>query len=274
MKAERRHELQTNTLSQFLTDLPLYLRFHANKILIGVIVLCLVVLLVRHRLTAAREAKEATRAALVSVRSQIQQIEMADRSQTTEVARSNERAKMKAEINDSIDRILQGTEDPADSAIRADAMILRGDMYWTLANLPGPTTSTSQPSVGLSQPSAASYLDSAQAAYDAVLSKYASQQIAKASALFGLAAIEENRRNWDKASAYYTSITTDAGIAQVFKDMAGQRARFMPQMRAPMYMGNFSSTQPTTEPSTQAASESSTRPTTQTMAAPPTTRPL
>ncbi len=285
MKAERRHELQTNTLAKVLHDLPLYLRFHANKILVGVIVLCVLVLLVRHRINSARLARESTLDALVNARGAVEQLKSVDRTQTNDVARVQERKKIAGEINSAVDQVLQNTSDPADAAIRADAMVLRGDLYWTLANLPALPGAATQPSAMVAQQSPAEYLAASERAYEAVVSKYDAQKVAKASALLGLAAIEENRGNWDKATAYYDSVVKDTGIAQVFKGLAAQRLAMVPLIRVPVYLGSFSSTRPTSEPSTMPTSspstlptplmsvEPSSRPTSQSMTALPTSQP-
>src|SRR3954452_20543299 len=98
MKGQRRHELQTNTLAQFLSDLPLYIRFHANKILFGIIVVCLIILLVRYRSNQSALARQATKESLESAKVGIQQLKAVDRSQTTDAARATERIKIAGQI--------------------------------------------------------------------------------------------------------------------------------------------------------------------------------
>lgn len=273
MKAERRHELHTNTLAQFLTDLPLYLRFHANKILIGVIVICLAVLLIRHRITSAAEAKLQTQAALQTAEVGIDQLRLADRGETTDAGRAANRRKIVDGLTASINQVLDNTSDATEPGIRAEALLAQGDMYWTLANLPRIPGAATQPSLSMGK-TTDQFLDDAEASYQRILKSYDSLKVAKATALFGLAAIEENRGNWDKAAGYYKQITGDASISRMFKDFADQRIIVIPQIKVPVFTGTFSSTQPSTAPSTQTAETASpaTLPSMEAVIAPATTQ--
>lgn len=256
MKAERRHELQTNSLAQFISDLPLYLRFHANKVLFGIIIVCLVILLINYRSRTARAARENSRLSLLAAREGIEQLRFVDRIQPEDSARAMERKQLAAQVSTALDSVLAATSDPQDSTLRAQALIARGDLNWELANLPALQGATTQPSLAMPQ-TRSSYLDAAEDAYRQALRDYPQQNMAKVNALLGLAAIEENRGNWDKAIEHYNNITRDDAIAAVFKSVARQRLEMIPQIRNPVFMGIFSSTQPTTQaataPSTQPA---------------------
>ena len=56
MKAERRHELQENSLARFIDNLPVMLRLYADRILLAVVLVLLVVVLIRWRMNQT-EAK-------------------------------------------------------------------------------------------------------------------------------------------------------------------------------------------------------------------------
>ncbi|HVT90613.1 MAG TPA: hypothetical protein VHD56_17290 [Tepidisphaeraceae bacterium] len=257
MKGERRHELQTNSLSQFLTDLPLYLRFHANKFLLGFIVLCAIFLLVRYRMSAAQQAREAAHTSIGSALVGIEQLKRVDQTQATDMGRLQERKKIADQIRAAIDQILNTTSDSSDTVLRADALVAKGDLYWTIANLPPLDSAATQPAAS-GMPSATDALQTAEDSYDQVLKNYDSQKIPKASALFGLAAIEENRGNWDKATALYNTILADSALSGLFREIATQRISIIPQIQKPVYLGSYSSTQP----ATQAATEPATAPAT------------
>jgi len=64
--------------------------------------------------------------------------------------------------------------------------------------------------------------------------------------LLSLAAIEENRGNWDKAVEYYNKVISDESLARAFKDVARARLAATAQIRTPVYLGSYSATQPTT----------------------------
>jgi tetratricopeptide (TPR) repeat protein len=269
MKAERRHELQTNTLAQFLTDLPLYLRFHANKILVGIIIVCLLILLIRHRINTAAEAKTATSAALQTAELGIGQLKLVDQRQGTDVAKAQDRRKIVSQITTAIDQVMSNTDETKDAAIRANASLIEADMYWTLASLPALPGAASQPALTLQSPSES--LKAAEIIYQRVLQNYDNLKYDKAAALLGLAAIEENRGNWDKAIDYYNRLNADAAIPQIYKNVATSRIKLVPDLKTPIYIGTFSATQPTSAPSTtQSAGEAATQPTTQAIVAPTT----
>ena len=245
MKAERRHELQTNTLAQFLSDLPLYIRFHANKILFGIIVICLIILLVRYRSNQSALARQATKDSLESAKVGIAQLRAVDRSQTTDASRSAERNKIASQIKGAVSDVLENTKDPDDSATRAQALLVQGDLNWTLANLPALPGAATQPQLA-SRQTPAEYLANAETAYLKVVKTYPDQTVAMANALLSLAAIEENRGNWDKAVEYYNKVIADESLARAFKDLARARLAATAQIRTPVYLGSYSATQPTT----------------------------
>jgi hypothetical protein len=256
MKAERRHELQTNTLAQFISELPIHLRIHANKVLMGVIIVCAIVLLIRYRMNATAQARENARSALDSARRGIEQFARLE-AIPDPVKRISERRNLSQQIQAAVDQVLADTSDPDDAAVRAEAFIAQGDLYWTMANLPALPGAATQPLLVMPE-TPEQYLGRAQSAYERVLKDYANQPVAKATALLALAAIEENRRDWDKAIDYYNQVTADKLTADVFKRIAREKLSLLPLLRSPVYLGSFSSTQPTSAPA-----EPTTGPTTQ-----------
>jgi hypothetical protein len=263
MKAERRHELQTNTLAQFLSELPIYLRIHANKILMGVIVICAVVLLVRYRMNVTAEARYRARTELSSARLGVEQFFRLESIPTMDPAdKIKQRKTLQQQIQSAIDQALADTSDPEDSAVRAEAFVTQGDLYWTMANLTPIPGAATQPALAMPE-TPEQYLGRAEMGYQRVVNEYSNQQMAKVTALLGLAAIEENRRNWDEAIEYYNQVTADEKAANVFKGIARQRLSLIPQLRTPVYLGSFSSTQPVTAPATGPTIEPTTEPTTQ-----------
>jgi len=259
MKAERRHELQTNTLAAFLTDLPLYLRFHANKILIGVIVVCILILLVRHRINAAAEAKNATANSLATAQRFVEQLAVQDSQLPTDIARAQQRKKIIGDVQMAVAQVLEQTSDANDPALRAEAKLAEANMYWTLANLPVLPGASTMP--GASVDSTADLLNKAETGYQNVLKNYGSQKLARTTALFSLAAIEENRHNFDKAKEYYQKLSSDKEVPVMFQNLAKNREALLPKLKTPVYIGTFSSTQPTSAPSTtESTLGASTRP--------------
>jgi hypothetical protein len=259
MKAERRHELQTNTLAQFINDLPIYLRIHANKVLMVVIIICAIILLVRYRMNATAAARAQARDALEGARNGIEQINRIE--MVPDLAeRVKQRRQMAQQVQMAVDQVLADTSEPEDNAVRAEAFIAQGDLYWAMANLSPLPGAATQPALAMPE-TPEQYLARAETAYNRVVKDYPGQYVARASALLGLAAIEENRRNWEKAIDTYNQMTADPTMPEVFKGLARQRIALMPQLRSPVHLGSFSSTQPTTA----ATTESTPAPTTQTV---------
>jgi hypothetical protein len=250
MKAERRHELQQNTLAKFINDLPVHLQMHANKLLIGVVIVCALIFLMRYRTSAVIQNRETARNSVTAARAAVEQLKSIQFLGGSEIAQAEERRSLAGQVEAAIDQVLQTTKDPDDSAMRADALVLRGDLNWTLANMPPIPGATTQPALGLPH-SPAEYLDNAEGAYQEVLKDYNSQMVPKATALLGLAAIEENRGGWDKAAGYFSTLVSDPAMAETFKAMARHGLGVIPQLRNPAYLGSYSSTQPGTQPSTQ-----------------------
>ncbi len=55
MKAERRHELQQNSLARFIDNFPVMVRLYADRILLVIVLILLVIVLIRWRMNAAVE---------------------------------------------------------------------------------------------------------------------------------------------------------------------------------------------------------------------------
>jgi hypothetical protein len=133
-------------------------------------------------------------------------------------------------------------------------------LNWTLANLPPLPGAATRPTLQLPQPQQ-EYLDQAAQAYDQVLQKYPKQSLAVVSAHFGLAAIAENRGDWDTARQQYEAVTKLKEASQAFRDQASTRLNELDKLKAPVLLA------PATEPTTQAST-----PTTQASESAPTTR--
>src|SRR4051812_25178230 len=68
MKAERRHELQENSLVRFMNNLPVMLRLYADRILLVVVLILLVIVLINWRVNASRQRVESAGESLTTAR--------------------------------------------------------------------------------------------------------------------------------------------------------------------------------------------------------------
>ena len=113
MKADRRHELQTNTLARQLHGLPEVLRQHGNKLLMGVVLIALIVLVFRYRDIRARQEQQTLTEALNAAREDIRGIELMGLGggPPAEIARQRNESAVKARQN--IDIIAPGVSQPS-----------------------------------------------------------------------------------------------------------------------------------------------------------------
>ena len=274
MKAERRHELQTNSLAQFLENLPLYFRFHFGKVLLGLLIFILLIVLIRQRMGSGQVMQQQAASALTSMRRLIEELQFVDLGGQPAEMRAAQRKLYAAQVDAAVDEILSKTgEGPEDAPARAEALAARGDLNWVMANLPElPGAATQQ---ALQMPRGADqYLSDAAEAYNQVLRQYPDRTIPALTALFGLANVAENQHQWDVARSQYESIVARKDAPQVYKEMAHQRLQLLPALQEPVFTGNFGTPPPpTTLPdATTAAPASATQSATPTTA-PTTTQP-
>src|SRR5439155_14256591 len=81
-------------------------------------------------------------------------------------------------------------------------------------------------------------LKESESLYQQALQSYGAQARIKAAALFGLAAIAEDRHQWDVASGFYDQIK-QADVDPMYKTLAEQRLKLLPEMQQPMLIGQM-----------------------------------
>jgi uncharacterized membrane-anchored protein YhcB (DUF1043 family) len=241
MKSERRHELQQNSLASFLENLPIYARVYADRILLVVVLILLVVVIIRWRINASEQRQMQIGNDLATARSSLEQLR-----QFVPVGPPDQLAALRGQL---ITEITTGIENVAnnssekDSQLRAQALLTRGDLFWTLANLRQIPGATTQPLLQLPKTSE-DYLQSAQDAYQQVISTYPNQKTAVVAANFGLGAIDENRGQWADAEKIYDQIK-NSDADKMYKDLADARIKLLPEMERRLLLGNLATTQPT-----------------------------
>jgi tetratricopeptide (TPR) repeat protein len=259
MKAERRHELQTNSLARFLENLPLYFRFHFGKVLLGLLVFVLLIVLIRQRMTTGNVARQQTANALGDVRRLLNELQVVDLTRATPDQRAEDRKRFASQIDGAIDEIIANTDEgPDDAAMRAEALVARGDLNWIMANLPEVPGAATQPALGMPK-APEQYLADAAEAYEQVLRQYPDRPMSALTAEFGLASVAENQGKWDVARAHYETILRKPDAALAFREWAMARLNLLPSLQEPVFTGSFG-TPPTTLPDAAAAPASATQP--------------
>lgn len=170
-----------------------------------VLLLCAAVyFIVQWRMNAAAQSRMAIATQLSTAQAAVQSLRSPNmlRQSPQEIAAFRDQVSAKA--TDAISSVLTTS---TDAAQRAGALVARGDLNWQLANLPPLPGATTQPALRpTDKPSI--MLDKAEASYKQVLSDstFADQHEAIAAAHLGLAAIAENRNDWDSAKKNYQAV--------------------------------------------------------------------
>ena len=259
MKAQRRHDLKTNTLARGLENLPEAGRQHGTKILVAVLAVLLVVFLVRQWLTSSREKAVAAAYSLNNARASIGQLDDAlDMGFMSPQIIADLRQQVARVADEAVRQVLETADDPA---LLAEARLTRGDLNWKLANFPDLPGSSTQPALQYPR-SREELLKTAAEAYSEVIDDPAAPQESKWTARFGLAAVHENRREWDKAKEQYQKLVNDANTPQALRDQAVERLNSLETVRRPVLIGAPATAETTTAAATTSTSPSTTPSTT------------
>ena len=242
MKAERRHELAENELAKVIKGAPTFWQQSGGKFLLGLIVVLLIVILIQYRMRANREGVSQATEQLALARGYVDQLQNDAAQMSWMFAPPHEviqRRKLAlSEANSSIDSALRLSDD---RRIEAEAMLARGDLNWSAAALPAVPGAATQPALQM-KPSK-EYLATAAEAYQTVTNSYSDVTYADIAARFGLAAIHEQRGEWDQAKQIYAKIAADAGNLAAYKQLAEARMTAVDMLRNPVIVGK-----PATEP--------------------------
>lgn len=272
MKAERRHELKTNTLAQGLEGLPAFWRQYGTKVLLAVVAVLAIILFIRFQRTSAQQQQQLAGESYANALSAIDNLR--DPRLPAETRR---------QVQDNADAALrQVLEDSDDEVLRANALLAQGDLFWHLTHtpeLPGAATQPAQSRQAAPQ-SRDELLDRAKRAYEAVTQSPGARPATLNSALMSLAAIAEEQGKWDEAAAQYDKIINNPALPESFKGEARLRKGDLDKLAKPALIGKAPTRTPETPglgplgPAAPTTSTAATGPTTQTDASTtPSTQP-
>jgi tetratricopeptide (TPR) repeat protein len=259
MKAERRRELKVNSLVWHLQGLPQTIKKYQSQILLVLTLIALVIILINNRIRAARERIESARQSVSIAGEDLQQLKNrlipAPGADLSNLMKAREDAF--SEGLQQVELALQKAPE-SEAALRAQALLYKGDLNFQMANFPVLPGADTQPSLRPVE-SEDDLLNNATDAYNQVIQHYPNDQFSTTAAHFGLAAIAENRAaagdtsQWYTASSEYQAIL-DSAAEKAFTDMAQDRLKLLAQLRQPIVFDlppptNSPSSQPTTTPS-------------------------
>ncbi|MBC8108868.1 MAG: hypothetical protein H7Z14_19950 [Anaerolineae bacterium] len=263
MKAERRHQLQNNELAKQLETMPEKLQRHASKIVLAVTFVLLCVFVYRYRVNTANQRINALASATATAHFGPRELRNLDAQYFPAQQLASYRTELTSQVHTAIDTILREAEGDDGAALRAAALVAKGDLNWTLANLAPLAGAATQPALALRKPE--EYLKVAESAYRDVLSTYAGQKLSWVSAQFGLAAIAENRHDWPAAQTAYAAVVNDSTAPIGFQEQARRKLIIMNEIQGPVLLSAYPATAPSSQPTTDATTTSPT-PVTQTSA--------
>jgi hypothetical protein len=256
MKAERRHDLKTNTLATTLVELPTFWKQYGTKILVAAVAIVAVALLIQHRIQSRAEAHQLAlddlakaQDAIMVLRSPITMMRPPLQAITTVKTNADQ-------ASDAIADVLNLATNPQ---IRAEALVASGDLNLLLAHLPAIPGATTQPA--LQKPlSDDEYRNRAADAYEQVLHNFLDHRSSAITAHFGMATIEEDRGNWSAAAEHYKKISDDPSAPMILRALAQRRlTEDLPNMQIAPLIG--STTQPIAMPASAPSTAPSTKPT-------------
>jgi tetratricopeptide (TPR) repeat protein len=247
MKSKRQEELQKQTASINVPEWQDFLQRHSSRILLALTLVVLGVLIFRYRSQSALQREATARAAATRAEQDVRQLKQAvELAAAPPEAIAARRDQLAAQIKADLSEALADSAD-SDTTIRADAYTTRGDLYWTLANSPIFSEAATRPALALSE-SPDTLLSEAEADYRHVIEQYSSNIMDWAVAEFGLAAIAEDRSDWDKAQKHYDEIINRADAPELVKSAARMHLGLLDRLRQPVLVGPYSTTAPTTGP--------------------------
>jgi hypothetical protein len=262
MKSERRHELQDNELAKGLGKLPAFWQAHGTKVLLGVIGLALLYMLINYRTKTAQRELDTAKASLADVRELLDEARFREMQPVSPTDLAQFRTAVATDGSAALSAVINQARSGGHNELLADAMLLRGDLNWSLANLPELAGATTRPQLKLEPPAGTTYLALAEEAYRAVLDQTSATTMQKNQARFGLAAVAENRRAWNDAQAQYQAVLDDSASIEAYRSLATIRIALLDDLKQEFILAK-PTTAPAVTPLVTPVTQPATLPTTQ-----------
>lgn len=247
MKSERRHELQTNSLATALQAAPQFLRVHGSKIFLGLIIVLLAAIFLYQRSRRNQEQLDAGWGNISAARTSMSRLTLLPQLIESPVQLASVRKQIIEDASAALAPML-GSDN---RQIAAEAYLVRGDLNLAIAHLPPIAAAATQPALQI-EGTSADHVDKAEEAYEKVLRVYPEEHRTVTNARFGLAAVAEDKRDFDAAAKRYEEIKNDAKTLPAYKTLAEIRLAALEDIRKPMYLAPaaVAATAPSTAPAT------------------------
>lgn len=228
MDTDRRHALERNDLQYFLNvRLPQWLRENSDRALTVLVVVMLIVaaFMWYRRLTAEQIAT--TNSSLAEAWVMVGNLREAASTPLLTPELAKERLQRARDAVALADVVIDTSKQPGQQAM---ALLAKGDVFLTLGSLPPAALAGAEPLSGFESLDPSTYLVQAEAAFTRVLSDHAQESSAAISALFGLATVAENRRDFAAARSWYDKVESSPLASESDKLLAANRRRLLDQI--------------------------------------------
>lgn len=244
MKAERRHELQTNSLALWLRyRAPDLWQKYGNYALLTLVVIALVAVIIHNRIQKPKRDAERAATHLAQARDVIFQLRqgLLEKLDDARQARSH---------------INQAMEASSNPVVQARAYLALGDYYWAMYNVPVSAEAATQPGQKPEE-SPEELLKLAEDAYRKSRSAQDEVGDVLASALDGLGVVAETRAlredqasgykstspHWETARKHYQEILDHPRVPQVLKEVARLKIETLTARQQPIWLADPAATQ-------------------------------
>lgn len=234
MKAERRHELQTNSLFLWLRWRgPEVWQKHGTKILLALVVVMLAWILIKRKLEAPKEARRLASTELNIARESLRRFQLRELSpgETTEIR----------------NRLQHAYDTGEDAGIQSAAMVTLGDYYLAHYNQGEYSGSTRPDRYTEGKPP--EVLDKAERAFKQATAVKDAPANSLLSAKMGLAYVTEERAfqetraanyrtlspRWEEARKMYEAIAADTNVSILQRDQARWQVEQIAQRQKPLW---------------------------------------
>lgn len=244
MKAERRHELKSNSLARGLEGMPAWGRRYGSHAVTVVLVILLIVLGIQWWQKRSQAQTNAAATALDDARRAVRQMGQLKQFALLGAGAAQDafpglRDTLTKSAELGISSVLDNTTNPN---LRSQALDIRGDLNWELAHMPVLTGAQTRPALQ-SPESPESYLKKAEQAYQQVVNADNAPIESVIVARMGLAAIAEERQQWDAAQKSYEAVVENSAVPQAFKTVAVDRLATLVNLRRPALLAELPATQ-------------------------------
>ncbi len=213
---------------------------HGNTILTVALLLAAAVLAVRWWTRSAEAARAGIVQQLETARTSVDQLRrptLLVRSQAEPVPLAPAEVVAKVRLLQTtaaglLADVLNKSEVPA---VKARALVVRGDLDWSMANLPELPGAATQPSLKI-DPAGDEALRQAADSYTAALNTAGADAEAVAAAHMGLAAVAENKLDWPVAKQQLEAVADAANGVAVLSQAARVQLAGLPTLEKPLYL--------------------------------------